>query len=193
MHVCSLVSHVDDQSFACSVKQEDKRALCEIWYDCDFPLFFLLPVVTWLSCREILIWSGVCSFCLSSPISLTHSCPFPPISISPTSLFLCQAAGITQMALAQARMLIWEKDACCEFFFIVERKHFLCFYLPHSIIAHWNLFFKLWKLLVPTNYFGSVYRFLSVLNTEGTLTDSFIRTLCRLLCGIWQGACCFVD
>lgn len=118
MHVCSLVSHVDDQSFACSVKQEDKRALCEIWYDCDFPLFFLLPVVTWLSCREILIWSGVCSFCLSSPISLTHSCPFPPISISPTSLFLCQAAGITQMALAQARMLIWEKDACCEFFLL---------------------------------------------------------------------------
>lgn len=192
MHVCSLVLHVDDQSFACSVKQEDKRALCETRYDCDFPLFFLLPVVTWLSCREILIWSCVCSFCLSSsPISLTHSCPFPPIPISPTSLFLCQAAGITQMVLAQARMLMWEKDACE--FFIVERKHFLCFYLPHSIIAHWNLFFKLWKLLVPTNNFGSVYWFLSVEYWTHTRRHSLLRTLCRLLCGIWQGACCFVD
>lgn len=96
-------------------------------------------------------------YLFSLPLSLP--CPFPPMPISPTSLFSCQAAGITQMAVAQARMLIWEKDACCEVF-IVERKHFVCFYFPHSILAYWNLFFKLWKLPISANC-GSVYRFLS--------------------------------
>lgn len=94
---------------------EDGEAPCETRYDCDFPLFFLLrPPVTWLSRREILIWPCVCSVCLySSPIALRHSCPFSAFTYLPSyhpdspckALLLCQAAGITQMVLAQARML----------------------------------------------------------------------------------------
>lgn len=73
----------------CGGKQgEDRGALCgrrkEIRL-CDFPLFSLFPVVTWFSCREILIWVCVYSFCLSSSLlSLSFSSSTPcPLSSHP--------------------------------------------------------------------------------------------------------------
>lgn len=176
----------------CGRNQSQTDELCVTWVKGDmtviFPLFSLLQVVTCLSCLEILIWSCVYplrTLCLTTlPLSFqTHL---------PTSLFLCQAAGITQMGLAQARMLIWEKDAC----FIVKKKRISCFLftLSHSITAHWYLFFKLWKLPVSASY-GFVYRFVSQcwMLCAHMKMQSLLLILRRQLCGIWQRVCCSVD
>lgn len=50
------------------------------------------------------------------------------------------------------------------FFIIIiivkETRLVLLFALSHSVVAHGNLFFKLWKLPISANC-GSVYRFVS--------------------------------
>lgn len=182
LDVYSLVSHVVCQSLAYSVKKEEREGHCETRYDCDFPLFFLLPVVTCPSCWEILIWPCVCSSSLSS----SPSCPFPHIPISPTSLFLCQhntdGLGSGEDVNLRERCLLWVFH-CQE-----ESLVFLFTSNCRSVIADWNLFFE----LVPSS-FGSPYWFLSVLNTECTLADSLLRTLCRHLSGIFHVACCSID
>lgn len=78
-------SQVDGQCL--QLVGEDGEAPSETRYDCDFPLFFLLPpLVTWPFCWEILIWPCVCSVCLySSPIPLRHSCPFSAFTYLPSS------------------------------------------------------------------------------------------------------------
>lgn len=175
LDVYSLVSHVVYQSLAYSVKTEEREGLCETRYDCDFPLFFLLPVVTCPPCWEILIWPCVCSCSLSS----SPSCPFPLIPISPTSLFLCQhntdGLGSGEDVNLRERCLLWGFHCQDESLVLLFTSN--C----RSVIADWNLFFK----LVPS-YFGSVYWFLFVLNTERIqtgrqFTSDFVQTSLRYL------------
>lgn len=52
------------------------------------------------------------------------------------------------MALAQARMLFWKRDACCGIF-IGEWKHLLFFYLPCSVLA---FFFGFVFLQLPKSF-----------------------------------------
>lgn len=191
MHVYSSVFHVDDASFAQRTVVEDGKTedLSDgekemwLWFSTVFP-----PSSGHMAFLPRNFNLVLCLFSLSL---FLPPCPFPPIPISPTLLYPCQAAGITQMALAQARMLIWEKDAwvCRE-----ETLFVFLFALSHSIIAHWNLFFKLWKLPVSANC-GSVYRFLSQcwMLCAHSQTQSLLLTLWRFLCCIWQWACCSVD
>lgn len=55
---------------------------------------------------------GLCLLPLSLQSQSHSPTPFP---ISPTALFSCQAAGITQMGLALTTVLIPNKEPCCDF------------------------------------------------------------------------------
>lgn len=172
-----------------------KFSVREIWL-CDFPLFPLLPVVTWLSCLQMLIWPCVYSLCVSSscvsssplsltPLPLSSSAHLPHISVFvPGCWQNTDGPGSGRDVNLRERCLLW--------FFSLSRGNTSCVSVCHiPIIARWNLFFKLWKLPVSANC-GFVYRYLSQCCAQ-LQTQSLLLTLCRLLCGIWQRACCSVD
>lgn len=153
------------------------------WYDCDFPLFSLLTVVTWFSCREILIWFCVYSLCLSSspslclmPLPLYSDAHLPHISVPvPGCWHYTDGPGSGKNVNMRERCLSGVLHCQEEVFLLV-----LFFALSHSIIAHWNLFFKLWKLPVSANC-GSVYRFLShcwilCADSQTQFTSDFVQT-----------------
>ena len=189
-------------SVSCSGKQGKTEELSveEIWL-CDFPLFSLLPVVTWLSCLELfnlvvfilsvsLPPSSLClSLSVSTPCPLSSHPHLPHISVSvPGYWHNTDGPGSGKDVNLRERCLLWVFH-CWEETLLV-----FLFALSRFIIAHWNLFFKLRKLHVSANC-GSVYWSLSRcwMLCAHSQTRGLLLTLCRLLCGIWQRACCSVD
>lgn len=163
-----------------------------LWFSTVFP-----------SCLKILIWPCVYSFCLFlsplslslapalslTPLSPSSHAHFPHFSVTvPGCWHNTDGPGSGKDVNLRERCLLWDFH-CRE-----ETRLVFLFALSHSVIAHWNLFFKLWKVPVSANC-CSVYRCWSRrwMLCAHSQKQSLLLTLYRLHCGIWQWACCAVD